>query len=54
MPAPQRVYPGGGLAGAPRSSALFSHRDDRRCYLMMNVAGAAVVAFTLIARLSRG
>ena len=36
------------------SMALFSHRDRRRGYLIMNIAGAAVVAFTLIANLSRG
>ncbi|WP_082049811.1 amino acid permease [Arthrobacter sp. SPG23] len=36
------------------SMALFSHRDGRRGYLIMNIAGAAVVAFTLIANLSRG
>lgn len=36
------------------SMALFSYRDRRRGYLVMNVAGALVVAFTLIANLSRG
>ena len=36
------------------SMALFSHRDGRRGYLIMNVAGAGVVAFTLTANLSRG
>ena len=36
------------------SMALFSHRDRRRWYLVLNVAGALVVAFTLVANLTRG
>ncbi|MET3707887.1 hypothetical protein [Arthrobacter sp. UYEF6] len=36
------------------SMAVFSHQDRRRGYLIMNLAGATVVAFTLIANLSRG
>jgi amino acid transporter len=36
------------------SMAVFSHRDRRRGYLIMNIAGAVVVAFTLVANLSRG
>lgn len=36
------------------SMAVFSHRDGHRGYLIMNLAGALVVAFTLIANLSRG
>ncbi|WP_426987543.1 hypothetical protein [Pseudarthrobacter sp. Y6] len=36
------------------SMALFSYRDHRRGYLIMNLAGAVVVAFTLVANLSRG
>lgn len=36
------------------SMALFSYRDRRHGYLIMNAAGALVVAFTLIANLSRG
>lgn len=34
--------------------AVFSHRDHRRGYLIMNIVGATVVAFTLIANLARG
>lgn len=34
--------------------ALFSYRDRRRGSLVLNLAGAAVVAFTLVANLSRG
>ncbi|AMM34549.1 hypothetical protein SA2016_3894 [Sinomonas atrocyanea] len=36
------------------SMALFSHRDGRRGHLVLNVAGALVVAFTLVANLARG
>ena len=36
------------------SMALFSYRDRRHGYLIMNAAGALVAAFTLIANLSRG
>jgi amino acid transporter len=36
------------------SMALFSHRDGRPGYLIMNLVGTAVVAFTLIANLARG
>ncbi len=36
------------------SMALFSHRDRRHGYLVLNVAGALVVAFTLVANLARG
>ncbi|MEO8284150.1 MAG: amino acid permease [Pseudarthrobacter sp.] len=41
------------LAGLA-SMAVFSYLNHRRGYLTMNIAGAAVVAFTLIANLSRG
>ena len=41
------------LAGL-MSMAVFSYRDRRHGYLAMNVAGAVVVAFTLVANLSRG
>jgi hypothetical protein len=36
------------------SMALFSYRDRRPGYLVLNVAGAVVVAFTLVANLARG
>ncbi|ASN51046.1 APC family permease [Sinomonas sp. R1AF57] len=36
------------------SMALFSHRDGRRGYFVLNVVGAVVVAFTLVANLARG
>lgn len=36
------------------SMALFSHRDRRHGYLALNVSGALVVAFTLVANLARG
>jgi amino acid transporter len=36
------------------SMALFSHRDGRRGHLVLNAAGALVVAFTLAANLARG
>jgi amino acid transporter len=36
------------------SMALFSYREHRRGYLIMNIAGAVVVGFTLVANLSRG
>ncbi|MGT2462910.1 amino acid permease [Sinomonas atrocyanea] len=41
------------LAGLA-SMALFSHRERRRGYLLLNVVGAAVVAFTLAVNLARG
>jgi hypothetical protein len=34
--------------------AVFSYREQRRGYLLMNFAGALVVGFTLVANLSRG
>lgn len=36
------------------SMAVFSYREHRRGYLVMNIAGALVVGFTLVANLSRG
>lgn len=36
------------------SMAVFSYREHRRGYLLMNIAGALVVGFTLVANLSRG
>lgn len=36
------------------SMALFSHRDRRPWYLTLNIAGSVVVAFTLVANLTRG
>jgi amino acid transporter len=36
------------------SMALFSHREGRRGYLLLNLVGALVVAFTLVANLARG
>nr|WP_307857527.1 amino acid permease [Paenarthrobacter sp. DKR-5] len=41
------------LAGLA-SMALFSYRDRRSGYLLLNVTGAVVVAFTLVANLTRG
>lgn len=41
------------LAGLA-SMALFAYRDRHRGYLLMNITGAIVVAFTLVANLSRG
>lgn len=36
------------------SMAVFSYRERRRGYLIMNIAGAMVVGFTLVANLLRG
>lgn len=36
------------------SMAAFSYREHRRGYLLMNIAGALVVGFTLVANLSCG
>lgn len=41
------------LAGLA-SMAVFSRREKRRGYLIMNLTGAVVVGFTLLANLSRG
>jgi len=41
------------LAGLA-AMAVFSHRDRRTRFLVLNVAGAVVVTFTLVVNLARG